>query len=296
MAHDYAPHDFNHDLYSDILWRNSQGDVAVWSIRDNALVTGLFLERAPANEHIVSSGDLNGDLTSDIVWRNTDTGNIHYWLVNNTAITFRGDIYNPGTEWTAIDRGAAQFNTDAYQDILFQHAGGQLHIWDLTPDGRGGVTIGSSGNVGDNPGPAWHPRRVGDYNGDGHNDVFWQHDNGSLAVWSLNDRQKLEGYSRLPNPQAGTRPPRATSTPTASPTSSGTTTTARTKSGFSTSRQTTTPRSVTATRGRNGCPSAPVTTMPMIMPTSCGATPRTAASPSGTCKARSSLAPSFSAP
>ena len=108
MAHDYAPHDFNHDLYSDILWRNSQGDVAVWSIRDNALVTGLFLERAPANEHIVSSGDLNGDLTSDIVWRNTDTGNIHYWLVNNTAITFRGDIYNPGTEWTAIDRGAAQ--------------------------------------------------------------------------------------------------------------------------------------------------------------------------------------------
>ena len=57
------------------------------------------------------------------------------------------------------------------------------------------MTIGSSGNVGDNPGPAWHPRRVGDYNGDGHNDVFWQHDNGSLAVWSLNDRQKLEGYS-----------------------------------------------------------------------------------------------------
>ena len=293
MAHDYAPHDFNHDLYSDILWRNSQGDVAVWSIRDNALVTGLFLERAPANEHIVSSGDLNGDLTFH------NSGAIPIRVISTTGWSTiplsRSGAYRQSRH--RVDGHRPRGRPVQYRCLSghpVQHAGGQLHIWNLTADGRGGVTIGASGNVGDNPGPAWHPRRVGDYNGDGHNDVFWQHDNGSLAVWSLNDRQKLEGYSLPARHELA-------------PGCHGRLQRRRHRRHLLAQRQRREQsldfqphgrplhRGQLRQPGRNGFISAGYT-MPIIMPTSCGATARTAASPSGTCRARSSLAPSFSAP
>src|SRR3954462_13949453 len=95
--HRYAPHDFNGDAYSDILWRNDAGNVAIWTLKDNQILdNNLPLGPVAADEHIVSSGDFNGDQTSDILWRNTTTGNIHEWAVENNAVTLKADIYNPG--------------------------------------------------------------------------------------------------------------------------------------------------------------------------------------------------------
>jgi hypothetical protein len=118
MVHSYASHDFNHDLYSDILWRHDSGTVAVWSIRENTLVDSRVLASSTGGPvdpvwHIVSSGDLNGDLTSDIVFRNTSSGLITAWLINNTDVSARSEIYAPGLDWTAVDRGLAYYNGDS---------------------------------------------------------------------------------------------------------------------------------------------------------------------------------------
>jgi hypothetical protein len=49
-----------------------------------------------------------------------------------------------------------------------------------------GTTITQSGVVAANPGPTWHIEGTGDFYGDGHTDILWQNDNGSVALWEMN--------------------------------------------------------------------------------------------------------------
>ena len=50
-----------------------------------------------------------------------------------------------------------------------------------------------------NPGPSWHVKGAGDFNGDGFADILWQNDSGEVAIWEMNgtsgDRRR-----RLGNP------------------------------------------------------------------------------------------------
>ena len=88
--------------------------------------------------------------------------------------------------------------------------------------------------IGTNPGPAWHVKGTGDFNGDGHADILWQNDNGSVAIWLMN----AAGTTPIAAPWSGPTPGRpgtsrapATSTATVTPTSSGRTTTAASRPG-----------------------------------------------------------------
>ena len=79
--------DFNDDGKSDILWRNTTGDVAVW------LMNGVSLEQAatvaPGVDlawQIVGVGDLDGDGKADLVWRLTTTGDVAVWLMNGLSV------------------------------------------------------------------------------------------------------------------------------------------------------------------------------------------------------------------
>ena len=37
-----------------------------------------------------------------------------------------------------------------------------------------------------NPGPSWHVKDSGDFNGDGKSDILWQNDDGTPAIWLMN--------------------------------------------------------------------------------------------------------------
>ena len=49
--------------------------------------------------------------------------------------------------------------------------------------------ISKSGFRSINPGPTWHIEGTGDFYGDGHTDILWQNDNGSVAIWDMNGDQ-----------------------------------------------------------------------------------------------------------
>ena len=56
-----------------------------------------------------------------------------------------------------------------------------MAIWEM--NASGGVLASSTiGGVG----ATWHVADVGDYNGDGKDDIFWRRDDGLLAVWNMN--------------------------------------------------------------------------------------------------------------
>src|SRR5208282_1329720 len=63
--------DFNGDGKSDILWRDTSGDVAIWEMNGTTILnpTATYVATVPTTWSIVGTGDFNGDGKADILWR-----------------------------------------------------------------------------------------------------------------------------------------------------------------------------------------------------------------------------------
>jgi hypothetical protein len=77
--------DFNGDGKSDILWRDTSGNTAVWFMNGATSIGGGSLGTVPTSWSIVGTGDFNGDGKSDLLWRDT-SGNVAIWFMNGAAI------------------------------------------------------------------------------------------------------------------------------------------------------------------------------------------------------------------
>jgi FG-GAP-like repeat len=104
---------------------------------------------------------------------------------------------NPGPTWHV--KGSGDFNGDGHADILWQNDDGSVATWLIDTTGTG--LIGSA-VLATNPGPTWHVKGSGDFNGDGHADILWQNDNGSVATWLLD----TTGTDRIGGAVVGTNP------------------------------------------------------------------------------------------
>jgi ELWxxDGT repeat protein len=86
-----ASNDLNGDHASDILWRNSAGGLADWSLNGGSITSSgaITLDGTAVNPgatwSIVGISDFNGDGQSDILWRN-DNGAVAEWLLNGTTV------------------------------------------------------------------------------------------------------------------------------------------------------------------------------------------------------------------
>jgi len=50
-----------------------------------------------------------------------------------------------------------------------------------------------------NPGPSWHAKGTGDFNGDGFSDILFQNDSGEIVLWELNGTSVI-GSASIGNP------------------------------------------------------------------------------------------------
>jgi hypothetical protein len=188
--------DFNGDGHSDILWQNTDGTAAVWTVDGTGLVAGGNVAFNPgAAWHVIGSGDFNGGGKSDILWQHAD-GTVAEWQMNGSSLVSGGSVaFNPGAAWRAI--GTGDFNSDGKADILWQNNDGAAAVWLMD-----GLNILSGANVGANPGPAWHVIGSGDFNGDGKSDILWQNNDGTVAEWLMNGTSLVSGGSVAFNPGA----------------------------------------------------------------------------------------------
>ena len=76
-------HDFNGDGKSDIVWRDSSGNVAFWLMNGATMSSSGGVGGVPATWSIVGQRDFNGDGKADLLWRDT-SGNTAMWFMNGT--------------------------------------------------------------------------------------------------------------------------------------------------------------------------------------------------------------------
>ncbi len=169
--------DSDNDKKSDILWRRTDGTVALWQMNGAAIATSGIVSTSVDNTWtIAGTGDFGADNTSDILWRNNN-GSIALWQMNGAAIASATVVSTITADWKIATTG--DFNGDNKSDILWRNDNGQVAIWQMN-----GATITIAGAVA-NLDNTWKIAGAGDFNGDCKSDILWRNDNGQVAVWLM---------------------------------------------------------------------------------------------------------------
>ncbi len=169
-----VPRDFNGDGKSDVLWRNANGDVALWNSNSgSSALTFADFGQVASIWAIQGTGDFDGDGRADILWRRSD-GYVALWSATGSQFAY-GGLGQAGLNWQV--QGIGDFNGDGKADILWRESGGQMALWQS--GGGSAMTYVPVGSAGLN----WGVQGVGDFNGDGKADVLWRDNTGYVALW-----------------------------------------------------------------------------------------------------------------
>jgi V8-like Glu-specific endopeptidase len=160
-----------------ILWRNSNGDVAVWNANGSGGFTFQDLGVVGSNWQIDGAGDFNGGGGGGILWRDTN-GDVALWNPNGSGgFTFQ-DLGVVDSSWQI--EGTGDFNGGGKDGILWRNSNGDVALWNA--NGSGGFTFEDLGVVGSD----WQIEGTGDFNGSGEDGVLWRNANGDVALWNSN--------------------------------------------------------------------------------------------------------------
>jgi Ca2+-binding RTX toxin-like protein len=132
--------DYGGDGKGDMLWRNDNGLVSIWTM-DGATRTGAqFVDSPiPTSWKIQDgAGDYNGDGKSDLLWRN-DNGQVSIWTMDGTTRVGAQLVDGPiPTSWKIQD-GDGDYNGDGKSDLLWRNDNGQVSIWTMDGAARTGA-------------------------------------------------------------------------------------------------------------------------------------------------------------
>ena len=187
-----------------LFWRNSvSGAIASWHMDGNLQTSGGAVGPAGGiadqNWQIVGTGDFNADGYSDLVWHHATEGWVSVWLLaGETLLDARALTPNrvADTNWRV--QAVGDMNRDGKPDLIWQHRTlGKVSVWIMNGtsviDGR----LLTPDTISDG---RWKIIGTGDYDRDGHSDLFWRHETtGQLSAWRMNGSVMVGGTSLTPD-------------------------------------------------------------------------------------------------
>ena len=127
-----------------------------------------------------NAGDFNGDGRDDVLLQHGN-GTITDWLGQANGGFFSNHAaanHVLAAGWNVV--GIADFNGDGRDDFLLRNDSGNVTNWLGQPNGSftGNQSFGTYALS-----TAWHIAGMGDFNGDGRDDVLLRHDSGTITQW-----------------------------------------------------------------------------------------------------------------
>jgi hypothetical protein len=176
-----ATHDFNGDGYSDIAWRNTSGDVAIWLMNGTQVLSAPDVGNVPISWTIVGQRPLNNSGYADLIWRNT-SGDVAIWLMNGAQILSAPDLGNVPISWSIAGSGAFK-PSNGYAELFWRNTNGDVAIWQIN-----GTQVLAAPDLGNVP-TSWTIAGTGDFAGTGNTDILWRNADGDVAIWFMNGTQ-----------------------------------------------------------------------------------------------------------
>lgn len=201
----------------DVLWENSNGNIAYWDMigrsinpgdSGNVTYAGSTVSIAPTYTYLGTGnfyGEANNDTHSDVLWENSN-GQLALWRMNGSAIdtgksgavTYNGSVVAVASSYTYL--GIGDFYGNGSSGVLWENSNGQVALWSMNGTALNAAQSGSVVDTSNNVvgvSSDWHFLRVGDFKDDGTYNVVWQNNNGQLAYWDMQGRTLLGATSGL---------------------------------------------------------------------------------------------------
>ena len=178
---------------------DSSGNVAVAGVTRNPFDDFTVVKLRGADGAVstsVTRADFNADLRSDILWRNAATGENYMYPMNGKTIFGTEGYLRTVADLNWIVVGIGDFDGDGKADVLWRNSStGENYLYFMD-----GTTIkpteGYLRTVADQN---WLVAGVGDFNGDGKDDILWRNQlTGENYIYFMNGLsiQPNEGYLR----------------------------------------------------------------------------------------------------
>ncbi len=187
--------DFNADGRADILWRNTSGFTALWTMNGSVIQSSSFLTfngvavNPDPSFSVAGVGDFDFDGKSDILWRST-SGALIMWtmdgpvIASSSFVTFGGTPVNPDASFSVA--GIGDFNGDGKSDILWRSTSGEVALWQMNGSVISGSADTTFNGAAVRPDASFSIAAIGDFNADGDADILWRNTSGLLIEWLMN--------------------------------------------------------------------------------------------------------------
>jgi hypothetical protein len=93
--------DFNGDNRDEILVRQTDGRVTMWTVDGGAISSQIDVVNPGLAWQVAAVGDYNGDRKADILLQHAD-GSVAQWLMNGAAIASAAVVASPGADWQVV--------------------------------------------------------------------------------------------------------------------------------------------------------------------------------------------------